>query len=349
MTAPIASTSAPPPRANPAGESRGEVDGSAPFERQLQAASQRMVTHAPGQQVPGAAPAQSGSEVAGLAQAAAAVPPQDMPAALFALPAAATAALVAELTGAEPAAEPAVAPDEVDEQAASALAGAMLALLGPAVAGVLRPAAAGVSADASADSLQPFAGMPAMKASELAMSAQLLGGDAAKLLQDTSTASDGSAQPIALPAGPAPAAPVATHQLQVPTPVGNQAFARDLGQQVMWLGGQDIKQARIRLHPEELGSLDVHVSVQHGRVDVVFSAQHPGAVAAVQQSLPQLDQMLAQHGLSLGHTEVGQQDRGDQQGSGDRSRPGAMEDTGESQGVSPLASPGMVGLVDAFA
>jgi len=98
---------------------------------------------------------------------------------------------------------------------------------------------------------------------------------------------------------------------------------------VAWLGGQGIKQARIRLHPEELGSLDVKVSVTHGRVDVVFSAQHPAAVAAVQQSLPQLDQMLAQHGLSLGHAEVGQQDRGDRHGHAGDAGAAPLDEPGE--------------------
>ncbi|WP_235580245.1 flagellar hook-length control protein FliK [Rhodanobacter sp. Soil772] len=157
--------------------------------------------------------------------------------------------------------------------------------------------------------------------------------------------SDGRGLAAVLSAPPAAAAPVAAHQLQLQSPLGSQAFAQDLGQQVAWLGGQNIKQARIRLHPEELGSLDVSVSVTHGRVDVVFSAQHPAAVSAVQQSLPQLDQMLAQHGLSLGHAEVGQHGRGGRQGHAEDAGTAAVEEIGD---VLPV-SLGRVGLLDAFA
>ncbi len=136
--------------------------------------------------------------------------------------------------------------------------------------------------------------------------------------------------------------------LSLPSPVGSQAFAQELGQQVAWLGGQDIKQARIRLHPEELGSLDVKISVTHGRVDVAFTAQHPGAVAAVQQSLPQLDHMLAQHGLSLGHAEVGQHDRGERHGHA-AERDAAADDAGEIHGIGMPTPLRQIGLVDAFA
>jgi flagellar hook-length control protein FliK len=153
---------------------------------------------------------------------------------------------------------------------------------------------------------------------------------------------------MALPAPPAVTAPAIPHQLQLPSPPGSPAFAHDLGQQVVWLGGQDVKQARIRLHPEELGSLDVSVSVTHGRVEVVFSAQHPAAIPAVQQSLPQLGQMLAQHGLSLGHAEVGQRDRGDRRGHAGNAGAAAVDEIADVHGGMPAAL-GKVGLLDAFA
>ena len=118
-----------------------------------------------------------------------------------------------------------------------------------------------------------------------------------------------------------------------------------------WLSGQDVKQARIRLHPEELGQLDIKVNLTHDRVDVVFTAQHPGAANAVQQSLAQLGQMLAQHGLSLGHAEVGQHGQGGQQEPDARGRgdAGGVDGVGEAHASSGAVATGAVGLVDAFA
>jgi flagellar hook-length control protein FliK len=157
-------------------------------------------------------------------------------------------------------------------------------------------------------------------------------------------------QAAALLASPANALRAPTLPLQVQAPVGSPAFGHELGQQVAWLGGQDVKQASIRLHPEELGQLDVKISVTHDRVDVVFNAQHPAAVIAVQQTLPHLDHMLAQHGLSLGHAEVGQQSRGDRHDArGGDARAVATGSIEDSHGISQPASTGTISLLDAFA
>jgi flagellar hook-length control protein FliK len=142
----------------------------------------------------------------------------------------------------------------------------------------------------------------------------------------------------------------ATHNLAMDAPVGSSGFAKELGQQITWLSGQDVKQAQIRLHPQDLGPLDVKVSVEHGRVDVNFLTQHPDTTAAVQQSLGQLHQMLGGQGLSLGHATVGQ--HAQQQFGG---RPNQQAQTGNNAGDdiadTPIATAARVaiGLVDAFA
>ncbi|AIF49194.1 hypothetical protein HY57_19060 [Dyella japonica A8] len=148
----------------------------------------------------------------------------------------------------------------------------------------------------------------------------------------------------------------APHVLTMQSTVGTPAFGQELSQQVTWLGGQDVKEARIRLHPEDLGELDVKVSVKQDHVDVAFIAQHPQAVHAVQQTLSQLDAMLAHHGLSLGQAQVGQGNSGQ----GSSAQPGGSSGTssgGESglaeglgevvSAVSPIGK--VVGLVDMFA
>lgn len=145
---------------------------------------------------------------------------------------------------------------------------------------------------------------------------------------------------------------VPVHTLSIASPVGSTDFTQQLGQQIAWLGNQDIKQARIRLHPEDLGSLDVKVSVQHtGQVDVSFAAQHPATVHALQQTLPQLDSLLAQQGLSLGQAQVGQQSNGGGSGHGQGSAVGgdggdaSIDDVAAAAPVTVSA----LGLVDAFA
>lgn len=176
------------------------------------------------------------------------------------------------------------------------------------------------------------------------------GSDSLDALKNLATAMTQQAQPQSTtPSANAP------HVLTMQSSVDSPSFGQELSQQVTWLGGQDVKEARIRLHPEDMGELDVKVSVKQDHVDVAFIAQHPQAVHAVQQTLTQLDTMLAHHGLSLGQTMVGQGNAGNgssqsgSSGSGSAASGGngLLEDVGEvASVVSPVAK--AVGLVDMF-
>lgn len=260
---------------------------------------------------------------------------------------------------------------EPGEQGAATLAGALLAMLGQVANGAPATSSgeddATVSADGSGQAkaiLLPQGLPPDGKAAAAAavatatptasLAAALGNVEHTLATGDADTRKDHGLEALALATTPAPAPASTTPalpQLQLSSPPGSPGFAGELGQQVLWLGQQDIREAKIRLHPEDLGSLDVHLSVSHDRVDVVFSAQHPAAVTAVQQSLPQLDHLLARHGLSLGHAEVGQQqNRGDGREHGEGG--GASAATDEIDAVHATAPPvatGRIGLLDAFA
>lgn len=257
--------------------------------------------------------------------------------------------------------------------AAGSLVGMILALLPTAVAALqsgsdgtnakggasaqgITMAAAGVDAAQSALD-DANAALPAVAAKEL-----LAGNGAPSALAASVLAAlDAGRDPArdqngitALLAAPTISTPSPVLMLPVQAPVGSAAFGQELGQQVAWLSsqaGQGLKQASIRLHPEELGQLDIKVSVKHDRVDVIFSAQHPGAVTAVQQTLPQLNHLLAQHGLSLGHTEVGQQQHNDApKDSRDSVR--SVAGIADSDDVHASGMPmtvSRIGLLDAFA
>ncbi len=260
-----------------------------------------------------------------------------------------------------------------EDTPASALAGAMLALLGPAVAaGAPRAVTAAittatgavgregegkpVAADAKTATLlqpgnpdSPIAAVTAVLAAAVGSFTAAAGAARPRDVSALDSAS-AMAQAVALSVPGAHAAPLTPHVLQLPAAVGSAAFGHDLGQQVAWLGGQDLKQARIRLHPQELGQLDVSVSVTQGRVDVVFNAQHPAAVLAVQQSLADLGHLLAQHGLHLGHAEVGQHGRSHQRPHGRAaSNATALANADEVHvgSLSPVL--GAIGLLDTFA
>lgn len=147
----------------------------------------------------------------------------------------------------------------------------------------------------------------------------------------------------------APDAATAPAQLQSTQVVGTPAFAQELGDQIAWMGNGDVKEASIRLNPQDMGQLDVKISMHQNRVDVAFTAQHPNAVQAVTQTLTHLDTMLAHHGLQLGQTQVGQQQsgQGNGQSGGGNTSSGDTDADDAVVNVATVRAP--VGLVDDFA
>lgn len=145
-------------------------------------------------------------------------------------------------------------------------------------------------------------------------------------------------------AGPAPA------QLAMQSAPGQPQFAQEITQHVAWLVGNQLQQARIELNPRALGPIRIDVTTHHDRVDVQFAVQHPQTVQALQQTLPQLGDMLAQHGLNLGQASVGQQAPGQQHPS-PASQPGSRwrdADVAVPAGTGAMGRV-RIGAVDEFA
>ncbi|MGN6480776.1 flagellar hook-length control protein FliK [Luteibacter sp.] len=171
--------------------------------------------------------------------------------------------------------------------------------------------------------------------------------------KDETRGLDPAAGPMPLAHTQAPGQLNGPMQLQATQPATSPQFSQELGEQIAWMSSAagDVKEARIKLHPEELGSMDVRVNVDGGKVNVAIMAQHPAAVHAVQQTLSNLDTMLAHHGLSLGQAEVNQggaQQNGGQQGSGQ----GGSADSADASGdalVTAGTSRVSRGLVDEVA
>jgi flagellar hook-length control protein FliK len=152
---------------------------------------------------------------------------------------------------------------------------------------------------APATTASPFAALLAAK------------GDILAGAKDDPRATDPTTSPMPLTHTPSLSSVVGpVVQVQATQVATSPQFAQELGEQISWMGSGQIKEARIKLHPEELGSMDVRVNMDGGKVNVAIIAQHPAAVHAVQQTLAQLDSMLAHHGLSLGQADVGQRQAG---------------------------------------
>jgi flagellar hook-length control protein FliK len=117
--------------------------------------------------------------------------------------------------------------------------------------------------------------------------------------------------PAASTGGPAFSAPA------IRTPVGQPQWGAELGGQLVTLthrAGEDAQTAQLRLDPPDLGPLQVTIKITDGVAQASFVSAHAAVRQALESALPQLQQTLAQAGISLGQTSVS--DQGAQAGFG---------------------------------
>lgn len=88
------------------------------------------------------------------------------------------------------------------------------------------------------------------------------------------------------------------------TQVGTSDWTEELGAKLTWMANQGIGSASLQLSPEHLGPLQVSISVHEGQASVWFGAAQADTRTALQQSLPQLRQLLANQGLNLADAGV---------------------------------------------
>lgn len=163
------------------------------------------------------------------------------------------------------------------------------------------------------------------------------------------------------PARPTVAATTAAPVLDAPSPgfresPGSAQWQRALDDQLLLMVNKGGQHARIRMHPEDMGQLDIRIVVGNDRVDLNFAVQHSAVAAAVHQHLPHLAQLFAEQGLAMGQTSVSQQqaDGGNQASGGDGRAPQSGANAWLGQGEEIVSTPGAWsplnrGLFDAFA
>jgi flagellar hook-length control protein FliK len=184
------------------------------------------------------------------------------------------------------------------------------------------------------------------------------------VIAPAAAAEHGPAAP--LPDGPAVASPTPpdlhtlTDAYGEPLALDGRDAALRLGERLRWLTESGVQEARMQLHPRELGSVDIRIRIEGQGASVWFGADHPAARAALEATLPQLRQQLAAEGLALGQAEVGGQgSSGGERGTGQSSGQGSGRDRTDGRGdrlpdldhgSRAVASAGSIrGLVDRYA
>jgi flagellar hook-length control protein FliK len=252
--------------------------------------------------------------------------------------------------------------------------GAQVDALGTLATGTRAPAMAGKSPAApAADGAQGAGAAGSLVAADASASAQgfdaLAGAirttaalaDAARASdvpprQDGDAAAAGAAAGAAAPVGTgadlagawragAGAAPQPAERT-VPVPMHDRHWPQAVAGQVLVLTDQRIDSATLRLSPEHLGPVEVHIDLQGQGVNVSFGAEHAETRSALEQALPQLRAAFAGAGLTLGQATVQQHMRRESQ----NAQPAAQASGASADHLE--VSPAVVralGLVDEYA
>ena len=127
-------------------------------------------------------------------------------------------------------------------------------------------------------------------------------------------------QPIAAATG-------ASLPSSIGTPVSHPAWPSQLGQQLIQLvqrGGE--QHVQMKLHPAELGPLSISLKMTEHGAQAQFLSAHAQVRQVIEQAIPQLREALAEQGISLSDTSVGEQGFSNQQ------EAFAQQSTGSSAG-----------------
>ncbi|MEM1404385.1 MAG: flagellar hook-length control protein FliK [Pseudomonadota bacterium] len=103
-------------------------------------------------------------------------------------------------------------------------------------------------------------------------------------------------------------------------------FADEFAAHVRTMVKEGAQEARLQLHPAELGRLHVTIATDGDQARVQFLAESPAAREMIEQNLPRLREMLQEQGLQLAESDVGtrgESEFADQSGD----RPGSTEES----------------------
>jgi len=146
---------------------------------------------------------------------------------------------------------------------------------------------------------------------------------------------------------PAAAAQSGSVEHSIPVPVSDQNWPRAVAAQVQLIAAANVQNATLRLSPEHLGPVEVHIDVQASQINVSFVAAHAETRSALEQALPTLRAMLAHGGLTLGQAQVQGESRSASQSFSARAH--GVFGAAPVEGPVTAGSPRAVGLIDEYA
>ncbi|MCA6219979.1 flagellar hook-length control protein FliK [Photorhabdus antumapuensis] len=86
--------------------------------------------------------------------------------------------------------------------------------------------------------------------------------------------------------------------------LGSEEWQQQLNQQIILFNRNGLQQAELRLHPQELGALQIRMSVEDNQAQLHLASAHSHVRAALEAALPGLRHALAESGIQLTQSSV---------------------------------------------
>lgn len=90
-------------------------------------------------------------------------------------------------------------------------------------------------------------------------------------------------------------------------PLGTPAWQHALGQQLSYFTRNGVHNAELRLHPEELGALQINLQLNNDKAQLHFATNNHQVRAAIEAAIPHLRTSLEESGIALGQSSVGEE------------------------------------------
>jgi flagellar hook-length control protein FliK len=141
-------------------------------------------------------------------------------------------------------------------------------------------------------------------------------------------------------------------------PAHTETWPQQFSEKIVWMAKNDQQTAQINITPPQLGPVQITLNLNGDSANVLFASPHAEVRQVIESSLPQLREMLASAGISLGESNVGanlaQQNQNNQFMMANKNQSTHENAILPANEAVPTASSGQVpkagrGLVDLFA
>lgn len=97
-------------------------------------------------------------------------------------------------------------------------------------------------------------------------------------------------------------------EFNVATPFKDSGWNEAVGDRIVWMANHQIQSAQLNINPEHLGPIQINIAIDaQNLTNVQFIASQPEVRQALVDSMPQLNALFQESGLSLGQSNVGSQ------------------------------------------